>query len=479
MPGGCDRPGAAAADGEAMSLSEVAHLPMAALNRLDRHLRELLRGAAIAMGLRGVAAVAEFAFTLLLARLLGADGAGAFFLASTVALVGTVFGRLGLDNALVRHIAENAAVRDWAAVKGVARHGERLGLSASLAMALALYLSAAWLASEVFRKADLADPLRLMALAVAPWAMVRLYGEMQRGLKHIAAYLTIHSAGYRLLALLLLAPLVASFGLEGAIASFVAATLVMTAAGAALWRLQVRRLPSGPARFPLRRLLDSSIPLFWVQPATQAMTWVPTLLLGAWSSAADVGVYSAAARTVLLSILVLVAVNAIAAPKFAALWRNGDRDGLRRSVLHSGRLLLVLSAPIFLLFIFAPGVVMGLFGGAFAEQGAPFLAIMALGQFVNVATGSIVPLLAMSGNERLVRNNVAFGALASLALCVALIPGYGALGAAVATSASLALVNIAGAYLVWSRLGFVTVPMPAAWRRRLEGCSPAHKGDDA
>ena len=456
-----------------MSVGATARRPMAAFERLDLHLRELMRGAAVAMGLRGVAAAAEFAFTLALAHLFGAEGAGAFLLASTVALVGTVLGRLGLDNALVRHIAENAAANDWPSVKGAARHGERLGLAASLAVALLLFLAAPWLASGLFDKPELAEPLRWMSLAVAPWAMVRLYGEMQRGLKRIASYLLVHSAGYRVLALLLLPLGAAQFGLAGAIAAFAVATLVMAAIGAALWRARLRRMPAGPAQFPLRRLLDSSLPLFWVQPATQAMTWIPMLLLGAWGSAADAGIYGAASRTVLLSILVLIAVNAIAAPKFAALWRAGDVDGLRRSVLHCSRLLVALSAPIFLLFLFAPTAVMGLFGGAFARDGAPLLAIMALGQFVNVATGSIVPLLAMSGNERLVRNNVAFGAGASLALCLALIPWLGAYGAAVATSASLALVNLAGAYLVWARLGLVTVPMPGSWRRRLEQASPA------
>jgi O-antigen/teichoic acid export membrane protein len=191
---------------------------------------------------------------------------------------------------------------------------------------------------------------------------------------------------------------------------------------------------------------------------------------------AEVGVYSAAARTVLMSTLILIAVNAIAAPKFAALWRSGDFDGLGRSVLHSSRLLLAFSTPIFLVFFLAPSAVMQLFGGAFAERGAPLLFIMALGQFVNVATGSLVPLLAMSGHERLVRNNVAFGALLSLALSMILIPVWGVVGAAVATSASLAAVNLSGAYLVWSRLGLTTVPLPSSWKRRLERRSPARRG---
>lgn len=438
----------------------------------DQHLYELVRGTVIAFALRGVAAGSEFAFTVLLGRILGADGAGVYFLAFTVALIGTVVGRLGLDNALVRHVASNAAAADWDAVKGVTRWGQALGVGASLAVSLVIVSLGPWFADEVLGKPEVGRPVQWMALAVVPWAMTRLYGEMLRGLRQIFLYQLFHSVGYRVLALAAVIALAPPFGMDGAVLGFVASTAIMAVTGCATWYRMTPQLRNVRAAFDPLILLRTSLPLFWVQPAALAMTWIPTFVLGHFATTADVGVFSAAARTALLSILVLIAVNAIAAPKFAAFWRNGNRDGLARMTRQSMRLLMLLSIPAFALFFLVPEWIMGLFGPEFREAGGSILFIIAIGQFVNVITGSIGPLLIMSGHEKIMRDNMLLGAGVNFALSIALIPDFGATGAAIATATSLAVSNLAGAYAVWTRLGILTIPLPIkAISRLMRGLS--------
>ena len=101
---------------------------------------------------------------------------------------------------------------------------------------------------------------------------------------------------------------------------------------------------------------------------------------------------------------------------------------------------------------------MGIFGNSF-KSGAFILVILALGQFINVITGSVGYLLMMSGNERLLRNNIIFIAVLNLTLNLLLIPKYGILGAAISTSVSLALQNIISMVIVKYRLGIWTFPL--------------------
>jgi len=435
----------------------------------DQHLRELLQGTAIAFVLRGIAAVSEFTFTVLLGQMLGADGSGIFSLAFTVALIGTVVGRLGLDNALVRHIAFHATAANWGAVRGAMLWGERIGSVASVLATVMIVLLGPIFAERVLGKPEVGQPLQWMALAVLPWAMTRLYGEMLRGLKKIVLYQLVHSVGYRVLSIAAVVALAPSFGVIGTIWGFIASTTITALAGFFIWRGITPRLHQVEPKFPPRELLRTGLPLFWVQPAALAMTWIPTFFLGRWATTADVGIFTAAARTALLSILVLVAVNAIAAPKFAAFWHNGDRAGLARMARQSVSLLLLLSAPSFALFFLAPSWVMGLFGPEFGQGGGAILLIISIGQFINVATGSIGPLLIMSGHEKVMRNNMLLGVGINLALCIALIPPFGTLGAAIATGTSLAAANLIGAYAVWSRLGILTLPLPITGAMRLKG----------
>ena len=69
---------------------------------MDGHLREVLTGASIAFLLRVLGAAAAFALNMVIGRLLGAEGAGLYFLALSVALIGSLLAQLGLANTLLR-----------------------------------------------------------------------------------------------------------------------------------------------------------------------------------------------------------------------------------------------------------------------------------------------------------------------------------------------------------------------------------------
>jgi len=100
---------------------------------------------------------------------------------------------------------------------------------------------------------------------------------------------------------------------------------------------------------------------------------------------------------------------------------------------------------------------MGLFGPKF-EEGALVLTILAIGQFINVATGSVGYLLMMSGHERLMRNNVACMAIVNIFISLLLIPWLGVIGAAISTAISLAAVNLIAVVIAWRRLNIWTLP---------------------
>ena len=100
------------------------------LGRLDMHSREVLSGAALAFVLRAVGAGLAFALNVVIGRLLGAEGAGLYFMALSVVTIGAVITKLGLDNTLLRFIASGASSGDWSRVLGVFRMGMRLAAGA-------------------------------------------------------------------------------------------------------------------------------------------------------------------------------------------------------------------------------------------------------------------------------------------------------------------------------------------------------------
>lgn len=72
----------------------------------DTHLKELLKGSSIAFIFRITGMLTGYMFTLLITRNFGAGVMGTFALSFTVLTVFSVLGRIGLDTALLRFVAE-------------------------------------------------------------------------------------------------------------------------------------------------------------------------------------------------------------------------------------------------------------------------------------------------------------------------------------------------------------------------------------
>ncbi len=422
-----------------------------------------MRGAAVALALKVFGALLTFLLNVLIARMFGAAGTGVFSLAFTVMTIATVFGRMGMDNTLLRFVAANAASAQWAAVKGVSRKALGISMAASLVASAVLLWAAPWLAASVFHKPDLTTPIRWMALAVAPVTLSTLLAAMLQALKRVFASTVVSAVSISGVAVIVLWMLGSTHGPLSAVWAY-ATGAVISALGAWLWWRRVTPALAGvQPDFDTRTLLHSSLPLLWVASMSTAMNWIATFTLGVWGSTADVGIFNAASRVTFLVSFVLVAVNTISAPKFAALYESRQTAVLASTARASERLMVVLAAPILVVFLLLPRAIMGVFGPEF-KVGALQLAILAIAQAANVMTGSVGYLLMMSGHERQVRDSNTIAAVTCLVCSVLLVPWLGGVGAAVAVAAALIVRNIVEVWQVkrYLGIGVLFLPPPAS-----------------
>lgn len=421
--------------------------------KLDVHLREIGGGAVVAFGMKAIAFGGTFLLSVAAARTLGAGRAGLYFLSLTVVTVVATLARLGVDKPLVRHVAAFQAASDPASIRGFAAAAAGLAAVVSVAAAIAISAGAPTIAGRVFDEPALAPVLAVMAWAIPGLTVAGVLSFAFQGLKRIATHLLYFSVltPAATLALYLGPPLA---GLEVSLpaASVAAASLTAIAAIVAWFAAWPwpRRLPDRAALTPFMSANRAT----WIVVATQlAMQWAPTLWLGALEDSAAVARYHVAGRTALLIGFVLIAVNSIAAPKFAALHAQGEAATLERVARQTTRLMTVTALPIAAVFVFFPDLVLRLFGAEFPAA-APLLRILAIGQFVSSATGSVANLLLMTGHERDFRNICLAGAVISVAGGYAAIERFGEPGAAWVTTGTLILVNVLGAVMVRRRLGF-------------------------
>lgn len=426
----------------------------------DPNLREVFRGASVAFAARLGGAAARLGQNVAVAWLLGPSQTGLFLLASTSATVAAMAGRLGLDNTLVRFSAACAAQNDWRGVRGVASRSMAMVLVGSTAAAVVLLVGAKTLAIRAFDAPMLAPALVAVAVAIVPMSIYTVYGQLLKGIKRTGQGVFVLAAAAPAVSVVLILAMAPRWGLMGAVTAYVLAAVVAAVLGGLWWR---RAVPPGSRPFPAQELLRSSLPLFVHSMLQMVVRHASLVMLGIFSTSSDVGVYGIAFRTAFLVSYVLIAVNSIAAPKFSALHAEGKRDALRRTAQGSTFLMCLVAAPVLAVFVVFPDQVMRVYSSDFASGGT-LMAILAVGQFVNVATGSVQMLLIMCGHERWIVRTTTVAAALALILNSAFIPRWGAVGAAVATSTVWVVQNLLVLVAVRFKLGFWVTPSLKAWR---------------
>lgn len=424
---------------------------------IDENLREVIRGSSVAFVLRVIGAGFSFAVNIIVARYLGAEGAGVYFLALTVTGIASVVGRFGLDKTLMRYVASFRSKGDWKGINAIHRKGLLLMTGASVAIALAVYVGAEALAIFVFQDPTLTVPLQYMACAIPLLNAIVIYTHLLKGLKKIPYAMLLQGFGVPLLSIPLFIALAEPYGVSGVAAAYVAAAFVTAAFGYFLWRCSVPRSSSEEERVTTRGILKSSMPLLWVASMHLVMKWTDTVMLGIWETSSVVGVYEVAYKTAILTTFVLIAVNSIAAPKFSELYSQGQMQELEKTARGATVLLIIASLPIVIPLIVVPSWILAIFGGEFTD-GSVFLVILAVGQFINVATGSVGYLLMMTGRETILRNVVTVAGIANITLNLILIPYYGGVGAAIATASSIIVQNVLAAVFVYRELSISLIP---------------------
>lgn len=433
---------------------------MAALDaRLhDVHLRDVLKDTGYGFLLRVGGGGLAFGGNWLLARLLGPSGVGIYYLAFTTITIAAVLSRIGLNETCVRYASPAFAAGDWATVAGVRRTASRLVLAASAAITAILLIAAPAISVHVFHQPGLTDTLRVIALALVPFALLNINAMMLQSVRHVPAgtlaqAAAIPGAFFILLAfsgIFIATPATAA-------ACYTLATVVAFAGVHLFWKHGVRHASIAAKHFDPKMLLRTGFRIMGVNSISLVMTWTDTVCLGIWRPSTEVGLYSIAVRIALLTSLVVSAVNSAVGPKFAQLSAQRNTNALRTLTQRTSLVMTFIAVPVSAVLLIFPEFILGLFGHDFSAAFV-VLMILAVGQFVSVVTGALGHLMMMSGHEKSLRNIIIISAVLNVILNVILVPSFGMVGAAIATTISLITMSLMCVASVRRSLGIWSIP---------------------
>jgi len=416
----------------------------------------LIKGTIGSFLLKIASTVLSLGISILLARLLGAEGYGVY--AYVMALIGilSIPASLGLPNLIVREIAKYNAHSKWGLMRGLLLLTNR----AILLISILLMLIVGSFSLIFMEKIDYNNIITFwLALFLLP--LISLNAVCQatlRGLHHVILGQFSESIIKPSLYIMLLG--ISYILFYNKMSPFIAMVIQIAVYSVAfgfsvLWVF--RYLPNQAkitkVSYDTPVWVRSAIPFLFLGGMQVINTSTDIVMLGLFRSAEEVGVYRVVTSGAQLVTFVLLAVNMALAPTIAKLYSIGDMQRLQRTITVSTRVILLISLPIALVLIFfGQQLLYWLFGGEF-ELGASALAILCVGQLVNASMGSVGVILNMTGYERDSARGVAIGAGVNIVLNSTFIPVWGIEGAACATAISMIVWNILLVIWVYKRLG--------------------------
>ena len=182
-------------------------------------------------------------------------------------------------------------------------------------------------------------------------------------------------------------------------------------------------------------------------------------MLSHFKTPLEVGLYDIAYKVSILTLIFLLAVNAIATPKFSELYKKKDLSELKKIVRQSSKMIFFCSVPIVAVLLLFPEQILGLFKDEFIAASTA-LVILACGQFINAISGSVGNLLKMTNHQVDFQYIALFATVMNIGMNFYLIPRYSINGAAFASALSMAFVNIVAMIVAYRKLGIVTLYVP-------------------
>lgn len=422
--------------------------------------RRQIRGSSLLLGGRFISLGMNFTIQILIVRYLSKADYGAWAYVVSLVGLGVSVATFGLDRSITRFIPiydeEKAYDKLWGTIVMVTG----TILSISLGIILLVYGLHNLLAGTLISNEQAISVLLIMVFGVPIQSMDGLTTGLFAVLSKPRAIFFRKNILGPLLRLTVVLLLVFS----GASVIFLAAGFVTCGAitvalyGFFLYRTVRREGLLDHFRWatldmPWREVLGFTVPLLASDLLYMVMNTTDAVLVGHYNGAEGVGALRVILPAAQLNLLVFSSFTLLFTPVAARLFARGDTPGIGHLYWHTSAWIAVLTFPIFALtFSLSQPLTATLYGERY-ESSATYLTVLATAYYFNAALGFNGLTLKVFGKVGFIVLISIIAAIVNLALNFALVPLYGPLGAAIATSSTLVAHNLLKQWGLWRGTG--------------------------
>ena len=401
----------------------------------DDQLKTIAKGAGIVFVGIFISKFLGYLYRMIVARA-GTEIYGLFNMGLSVYVILATIASFGLYFGVARYVAYYNESNDKGKIKGVILSALRITLVLSLVLGFLLFLTSDWIAIRWFHNEGLSIVLKILAFALPLEIVGSVLLHSLRGFKRVNYEVISKNIVEVVIKLILTAVfLYIGWGLFGIALAYMvglASSLIL-----AFYFLEKKVFPLVSKIKPVyinKELVSYSWPLLLNSFILFLGLSISTILLGYFKDASAAGIYNVAWPTANLMYFIPSALMTIFLPVLTGVYSRRDKktfNSLYKTVtkwVFLGNILLLAA------FILFSKEILGLLFGKDYVVGSTALLILGSSYFMVFLLLGSENILMIMNKTKLVFMNSAIGCIASVVVNIILIPLYGIVGAAIATS---------------------------------------------
>ncbi|AKB84299.1 flippase [Methanococcoides methylutens] len=394
-------------------------------------------------------AVTSFSHLLLrivLGKELGPTGLGIYTLVFTIYMFGMQFAAFGIGAALTKYVAQYSDEQEK--IKEFVSSGIIASLVSGSAISILLYSLSSTISIQLFHNPEMTELLKLTAFCIPFIAIQKSVIGTLNGLRKMKSYAVVNivqNVSIMLISIILV--LFLDMNVRGAIVGFVIPTILI----GTISLIFVKNYLTTKQALIKTVLKEVSIFGFYVVLANSIgiiNTQIDSILIGHFMNSTDVGYYAVAVIFMSGITLLPQATQRVTTAAIAKYYAENDLESVREVIKGTMKKTFLLTIIITLFFaLFGKNLIEIIFTEEFIPAYAPLL-ILTIGYAIYATFVSVGSCLSSIGKVEIVFKISAVCAVMNTLLNIALIPKYGLIGAASATTASLLFTTLINLYFI-------------------------------
>jgi len=422
----------------------------------NRNLIELLSSSALIIVGVAFSSVGRLVERVVVAHAFSPAVYGEVTIGLAVLTLGSSVSLVGMNDGIPRFLSRFDDDRD---VRGVVVLGLAMSVVVSIGLSLVFFANVDLVTTYLFDGGSSQELLRMFIVAIPATAVLTVGVSALRGQENTRHKLYTKDILHPVLRVACLGVLLWSGW--SIVAVGYAYLFAALATSVVVYGLVAREFSLlGPVRFHARKLLGFSAPLVLTMLIGVLLTRMDTLMLAYFRPSDQVGLYNAAYPLANSLLLVVSSFGYLYLPMTSRLDADGKREEVNELYQLTTKWGYVLTFPAFLVFVAFPGDVVSMFFGAEYAAGGTALAILAVGFFTSAALGRNRATLSALGHTQLILLADTVTIALNFVFNLVLIPRYGFVGAAVASTSAYVIRNLSLSTVLWRISGITPLSRP-------------------